>query len=428
GLRRSISTPASQAFGARSGHVGRHEKVLAASHSGQRPTEEQPKRWEVKGLRPASALRPRPLTSVPSSPCSLVPPLSPLSPLSPPHTPASGRPLSAVRAFFAARSPAAGRSPEGIRSSASLRSPVAAMKTPPSRPSSGFTHRSPALRRSPGSAFRSPAASPVPSGASDMTPAESPVSSPGLSRQVSYESPAAKLLFPDLDAQALFLARRHKLEFYEVKMILQALHNSSLNEAGGMDIEDFSKFFTCAFDIPCVEEKLLDGAYRESEAAKGPFCIHKFFDWYKANLFSLIVPMTSSAERVESDRMVESLAKRCKVSVVEIDRIKTKFDSFDVDKSGEIEFPEFVSMMRTLMRVNQESDFPKVRLARFWQEIDHDGSGAVDFEEFAEWYIRYFSGEGLAGPLETFYASHMPDLQRKNNVKALQEAWANPSV
>jgi hypothetical protein len=46
---------------------------------------------------------------------------------------------------------------------------------------------------------------------------------------------------------------------------------------------------------------------------------------------------------------------------------------------------------------------------QFWQSIDQDASGEVDFEEFFVWYRKYFlTNGGMAStPAEVFYSSLM---------------------
>ena len=60
-----------------------------------------------------------------------------------------------------------------------------------------------------------------------------------------------------------------------------------------------------------------------------------------------------------------------------------------------------------LLKVKR-SDMSEERLNRLWQMIDVDCSGTVDFEEFLEWYHRYFyraSGESsqVMSPMKVFY-------------------------
>lgn len=127
----------------------------------------------------------------------------------------------------------------------------------------------------------------------------------------------------------------------------------------------------------------------------------------------------------QKDDLIASVAKRHDISVIEAGRIQQKFCQFDLDKSGEIEFPEFCQMMSNLMGVASSGDIPSNRMHRFWNEIDADGNGTVDFEEFTNWYLKYFPDEQSGGIQEAFYASYSPDVQRRKTVHEAQRAEEN---
>jgi len=116
------------------------------------------------------------------------------------------------------------------------------------------------------------------------------------------------------------------------------------------------------------------------------------------------------------------LSKKFGLLPFDIDKIKAKFDHFDVDKSGEIEYSEFESMMMLLLGSKSKSDLPADRMLWFWKELDKDGGGSVDFPEFIVWYAKYFIGSGNA--VDSFYASFMPDVQRCK----VQEAQVKAAV
>lgn len=46
-----------------------------------------------------------------------------------------------------------------------------------------------------------------------------------------------------------------------------------------------------------------------------------------------------------------------------------------------------VQVIRGILKVSDPSDVPQSRLERYWREIDLDGSGTVDFEEFVIWML-----------------------------------------
>ncbi|CAE8587783.1 unnamed protein product [Polarella glacialis] len=224
-------------------------------------------------------------------------------------------------------------------------------------------------------------------------------------------------LVMDVGIQALTMSRRHKLEFLEVKWMLQSLKQTESDLTnGGMSEERFRKFLLRWFDLMHVEDNLLTGAYEGAKAANGPVDIDKLLMWYKVHMFSLVAPLTADGAQWQSDSMVKELAKKFDVSILDIDKIKKAFDRFDTDKSGELEYEEFQNMLKIILGVNSTAEIPKHRVHRFWTEIDSNGNGVVDFEEFTAWYAKYFSTHDPdAGVLSNFYASFMPDVQRSQS-------------
>ncbi len=65
----------------------------------------------------------------------------------------------------------------------------------------------------------------------------------------------------------------------------------------------------------------------------------------------------------------------------DLNRLKGVFDKFDKDQNGAIdreEFTEFLSAIGKPMGAEQ--------IARGFAEIDVDGSGVIEFDEFVDWY------------------------------------------
>ena len=127
----------------------------------------------------------------------------------------------------------------------------------------------------------------------------------------------------------------------------------------------------------------------------------------------------SSATRQDDTQMVYDLARTHGVDVMSIDKIKKRFDSFDTDHSGLIDFNEFLLMLAQLLKAKSVDDISDKRIYRFWKEIDRDSSGSVTFPEFCGWYVKYFKPgtkemETSGGPVEGFYNSFNPQVQIPN--------------
>eukprot|EP00931_Biecheleriopsis_adriatica_P101495 TRINITY_DN76617_c0_g1_i1.p1 TRINITY_DN76617_c0_g1~~TRINITY_DN76617_c0_g1_i1.p1 ORF type:complete len:397 (+),score=65.46 TRINITY_DN76617_c0_g1_i1:47-1237(+) len=70
--------------------------------------------------------------------------------------------------------------------------------------------------------------------------------------------------------------------------------------------------------------------------------------------------------------------------LADMDSIKEQFQKADRDRSGSIdiqEFGELISMM-------ESSEVSDVKLRKLFYEIDLDGSGFIDFYEFAVWFVQ----------------------------------------
>jgi Ca2+-binding EF-hand superfamily protein len=110
------------------------------------------------------------------------------------------------------------------------------------------------------------------------------------------------------------------------------------------------------------------------------------------------------------------LSKEHGVSVTQLDRIKSRFDQFDLDGSGNIDYDEFVHLLMFVLKAKRLDDISESTASRFWKEIDIDGSGEVDFEEFTAWYVKYFGNDDAMdlskGPVHAFYDSFIPVKKR----------------
>jgi len=107
-------------------------------------------------------------------------------------------------------------------------------------------------------------------------------------------------------------------------------------------------------------------------------------------------------------------ARKYDLSIAEVDSVHSMFRVFDEDGSGVIEFKEFEKLLYKLMKVPKDLELPATRMQHFWREIDIDGSGSVCFDEFLQWYIKYFDMTGLSkiSPMEQFYQSVRPNVGR----------------
>ena len=79
-----------------------------------------------------------------------------------------------------------------------------------------------------------------------------------------------------------------------------------------------------------------------------------------------------------------------------------------------------MQMLCYLLRAKNPADVSEDRAHRFWQEIDADGSGEIDFPEFCGWFVKYFNPneeemDMSRGPVEKFYDSFNPRKAMQRN-------------
>lgn len=226
----------------------------------------------------------------------------------------------------------------------------------------------------------------------------------------------------DLPTRAFTLSRRLNLDLHEVSYMLRELQKTPCKlPNGGIEKPVFESYLKKIFEVKYIPTEHVHSAYTATKAGTGEPDDEKLLLWYRDNMFTFVASMNADQEKQQSSDLVKQVAQKHNMSEVDVDKIKKKFDFYDTDKSGEIEFDEFEKMMGSLLGLKDPGDLPAERMNRFWREIDVDGSGSVDFGEFVEWYTKYFS-DGSGGPLEAFYGSFNPDVQRSKKLNMDQDA------
>jgi hypothetical protein len=135
-----------------------------------------------------------------------------------------------------------------------------------------------------------------------------------------------------------------------------------------------------------------------------------FLEWYTANMFTAMV---READGNQGQNLSYELCKKFNTDIITVDKVRKRFDKFDLDGSGTIDYSEFLEMMVFCLKAQSKDDISEDRAQRFWREIDLDGSGEIEFAEFFEWFVKYFNPDEeemdlSKGPVSKFYASFNP--------------------
>jgi len=160
---------------------------------------------------------------------------------------------------------------------------------------------------------------------------------------------------------------------------------------------------------PEAMQKKIEVSWLEADRNyNGKLDFDEFAIWYSSWGFQQELLLSPKKIRTRE------FAKKYNLSILDVDSVHSKFQLFDEDGSGEIEFPEFEKLLYKLMKVPCGQELPASRLKHFWKEIDIDGSGSVCFDEFLQWYSKYFDMKGNSdvSPIEHFYQSARPNLGR----------------
>lgn len=222
-----------------------------------------------------------------------------------------------------------------------------------------------------------------------------------------------------LGVRAARLAFKYRLSLDEVKHIFECWSEMKVEDDGTATIKHFETMLCAVFRVKEIPRSVLNSAFEATYPAGVEVAqqIDNFVSWYVQHMFISINQYNADMELVSSNAKDYALAKRYSVSTSLVDRIKHKFQQFDSNRSGRIDYAEFSDMMKSFLGIKSNDQLDTGRLQRFWKEIDSDGGGDVDFHEFCSWYIKHFASEGKdsVGPqqlIASFYHSFNPVVQR----------------
>jgi len=92
------------------------------------------------------------------------------------------------------------------------------------------------------------------------------------------------------------------------------------------------------------------------------------------------------------------IARKHGIPIDIAEKVLEDFKKFDVDKTGSLDFQDFVGLLRVLVARWQaglsskstEKRMPESWVRSLWQTVDLDGSGRIEMEEFLVWFYFAF--------------------------------------
>ncbi|CAL1143911.1 unnamed protein product [Cladocopium goreaui] len=129
----------------------------------------------------------------------------------------------------------------------------------------------------------------------------------------------------------------------------------------------------------------------------GDLDLEEFISWYATFSFSEELLLGKST------KSVRDVARRMGINLLDIERYKKVFDSYDTNKSGVLEIGEFRQLLNRLLKVPAGHHLPNSQVKSFWTMADRNGNGVIDFPEFCKFYLRNLVKNGEDYQLSDMY-------------------------
>lgn len=179
--------------------------------------------------------------------------------------------------------------------------------------------------------------------------------------------------------------KKYNVDLWDVIFRWEEFVELDVSNTGHLSLAEFKTAIRNRFKLPDgpVPSHLLDKHWTSFE---GEVDFGQYLTWTVQHAFTEEVLVPDKLQR-----RIRQIARDQGLFLNDVERIQKVYDFFDTDQSGNIDREEFSKVMHTLLKVNDESHMSERMIDRYWHEVDKDFSGSVEFEEFLQWYIQYFS-------------------------------------
>jgi len=209
------------------------------------------------------------------------------------------------------------------------------------------------------------------------------------------------------------LARELSLPICDVLLVKRVFESLDIDGSGYLELHEFEeaviRLLQTQLHEPTIAVTRAKGIgswcwfeEREDDNQNGGIDFKEFLKWYSSNGFNVEFLLS------EHELWLRRIAKQYSIAPDYVEKIKRCFDSFDSDGSGKVDAIEFKAVMYKMLKVPPNVEMPASRIQYFWSEMDHDHSGLANFEEFLQWWLKYFDNSKMNGhsdvrPFESFY-------------------------
>lgn len=207
------------------------------------------------------------------------------------------------------------------------------------------------------------------------------------------------------------MASELSMSLDDVMLVKRVFDSFDSDGNGSLDVQEFEQAVVKILRMQLQDDTItVDRVKSISEwywwdgetNSSGSIDFREFLKWYCSNGFSEGLLLT------EQETAMRRIAKQYGLRPDYVDMIKRCFDAYDTDHSGEVDINEFKQVLYRALKVPPHLELPQSRITYFWSQIDTDASGTAAFEEFLEWWLKYFDEDhpGRAKtklPFEDFY-------------------------
>lgn len=124
-----------------------------------------------------------------------------------------------------------------------------------------------------------------------------------------------------------------------------------------------------------------------------------------STLFSEVVNLSPE------DRELRRIARKYGIPLDDAEGVRDQFRRWDVDNKGFLNFSAFAKCVRAMVTskatgLSVGADVCDSRIKLLWQDVDWDGSGRVELEEFVVWFHKTFCRKSHEKAVRSHHSDH----------------------
>lgn len=186
------------------------------------------------------------------------------------------------------------------------------------------------------------------------------------------------------------LARKYRIPFSEIRDQLTEFNMLDKEQTGTLSSEQFLKAVRSRLverhQVAEVPDRVMEDVWRTTDTDRSGTVDFEEFVAWAQTMAFSEEMLISSP----MDLRMRNLAQEYQVCITEVERLFREFDKFDVDQTGYIAKSEFQQLVKVLLCAHENYEIPQERLNRLWHEANAEDNGTVCFQSFLLWYRKFF--------------------------------------